>query len=279
MKININTDPKESKFYIGALIGFAASCLILALLLCWFWYFIKDYEECLPSNVMETVMESYHGGDLYYFENSAPGSEEKSYKIQDGNRMLAEVTLIPAGKKTLFGRQKYQVQEIREAERPEPMVEAEGETVWAKVQREAEEKAAQEENGEEEKERLPITEEEEQQVAEAAEAFIRAYSPFATVKNTGEYRAPVLALLKEDTELYDALKSYVNDWGQNISSYDFSDMEITEIIKTSEKDYECDASCVFSIRNADWGLSRPYDLSYHLNMTLEDGALKISAMQ
>ncbi len=271
---------REIKFYIGTLIGFAGAVLLLTLGLLWFWFYIRDYEKCLPNSLVEQVMSNYSGSDLYYYENSSPGSEQKHFRIQNGDRKVADVTLVPAKRKSAFGRIQYTVGEVKEAEKPEPMVPAEGESVWDEVlreQAEAEEEASG--SGEEEKPSLPVSEEEKEQVAAVAEQFIRAYAPFATFKNTGAYRAPVLELLKSDTELYEKLGSYVNGWGQNVSSYDFSDMNVENVIKTSETDYECDATCNFIIKNADWGISRPYELSYHLDLSSEDGQYRISGME
>ncbi len=268
---------KEHKFYIGALIGFGAACLVVFLLLCYFWLFLKDYEACLPSHIVETLMQNYSGGDLYYYEDSTPGEDARVYRIVNGNRRVSTITLVPDGKKTFFGHQNYKVGAVEDEAPAEPMQLTEGMSVWETLQAEQAEAAT---SGEEEEEiSLPVTEEEEKAVTEAAEAFMKAYSPFATFKNTGNYRSAVLALVEKDTELYEKLGSYVNSWGQNVSSYDFSDFVTEEIRKTSDTTYECNASCKFNIKNADWGVSRPYDLSYHLVFSNSSGSYLVKEME
>ena len=133
---------RERKFYTGLLIFFLIMLLLICLGLVVFWMYLKDYQECLPTNIAQKAEEAYANGDtssiigwsrnlpdilknedmlssylngtydksdVYYYEDSDSESTVKTYAIMGGSRKLAEITVEPYGSKSRFGHFKYQI--------------------------------------------------------------------------------------------------------------------------------------------------------------------------
>lgn len=283
--------PNDTKFYKGLLTAFLICLVLIIGALAYLWFFLKDYEECLAENVASKISKEYSGSDIYYYEDSERGSDLKRFRIQDGDRRLATVILEPEGDKTGFDHQKYRIVSIQnekhheddimqivEEPAPEPEEEEMPEEEALSENMADDGTVSGDEAGEEEVS-LPITAEEEEAVKQLAESYVKVYAPFSTIKDIGDLRSRVLALIKNDTNLYTRLKAYSNNWGQNVNGYDFGETVVTNIKKTGENSYRCDVASEFITSSADWGVKRSYDLTYIMEMEEVDGKLLITSVE
>lgn len=283
--------PNDTKFYKGLLTAFLICLVLIIGALAYLWFFLKDYEECLAENVASKISKEYSGSDIYYYEDSERGSDLKRFRIQDGDRRLATVILEPEGEKTGFDHQKYRIVSIQnekhheddimqivEEPAPEPEEEEMPEEEALSENMADDGTVSGDEAGEEEVS-LPITAEEEEAVKQLAESYVKVYAPFSTIKDIGDLRSRVLALIKNDTNLYTRLKAYSNNWGQNVNGYDFGETVVTNIKKTGENSYRCDVASEFITSSADWGVKRSYDLTYIMEMEEVDGKLLITSVE
>ena len=278
----------DLKFYKGLLAAFVVGIILITGLLIYLWLFLKDYEECLAENAVKEVAESCRGADIYYYEDTVRGSGQKRFYIQDGDTRLATVILEPSGKPTAFDHQRYRVSYIEKEKRPEDDIMQ----IVAQTETQMPEESVPEGNesvsgntvsgdetdGEEEPS-LPVTDEEKDAVKNLAESYVKVYAPFSTIKEIGDLRTRVLALIKKDTNLYDRLKSYQNGWGQAVNGYDFGETEVTDIKKTADNGYSCDVASEFITNSANYGVNRTYDLTYHMEMEYVDGTLLITIVE
>lgn len=285
----------DIKFYKGLLTAFLIGVAVIAGALAYLWFFLKDYEECLPDNLASEISQKYSGSDIYYYEDTDRSSGLKRFRVQDGNKRLATILLEPDGEKTSFDHQPYRVLSVQKEKHSEDDL---MQIITASAEGSKEEGSAPEieENpitessdsvsdnmsdspGEEEEESLPITAEEEESVKQLADSYVKVYAPFSTIKEIGDLRSKVLSHIKQDTNLYSRLKSYSNNWGQNVSGYDFGQTVVTNIKKTGEKTYRCDVASEFITVSADWGVKRSYDLTYIMEMEEVDGKLLLTSVE
>ncbi len=281
----------DTKFYKGLLTAFLIGLVLIIGSLIYLWFFLKDYEECLAENVASEISKEYSGNDIYYYEDSDRTSDLKRFRIQDGDRRLATVILEPEGERTDFDHQRYRVLSVQNERYHEDdimQIVAEPAQEAAKEEPAADETASENmadegtvsgDEADEEEVSLPITEEEEEAVKQLAESYVKVYAPFSTIKDIGDLRSKVLALIKNDTNLYTRLKAYSNNWGQNVNGYDFGETVVTNIKKTGEQTYRCDVASEFITSNADWGVKRSYDLTYIMEMEEVDGKLLITSVE
>ncbi len=277
--------PVDKKFYIGLLISCVSGLFLIAGLLTYLWLGLIDYEECFADNIIEELSERYSGNDIYFYEDTVKGSGVKRYRIQDGDKRLATVILEPDGPRTGFDHQKYKVLFVENEKDTlnDAMQVVDTSELLLQSEETDEENTVSgnvsENDAEEEKPSLPITPEEETEVSELAQAYVKVYAPFSTIKDIGDLRSKVLSMIKEDTTLYERLKTYHNEWGQNVSKYDFGDTEVKNIKKTGENEYECDVESKFITSSADWGVKRDYDMSYHMMMERTDSGLLLTSVE
>ncbi len=277
--------PGDIKFYKGLLIAFLIGLAVIIAILVYFWAFLKDYEECLAENIANETMQGYSGSDLYYYEDSDRTSELKRFRIQDGDKRLATLILEPEGEKTAFDHQRYRILYIENERNPENdvmkvvEVKAEEPVDEAVSVNEVSENTVSGDETVEEEVSLPITAEEEEAVKALAESYVKVYAPFSTIKEIGDLRSRVLALIKKDTNLYQRLASYTNSWGQNVNGYDFGETTVTNIKKTGDNTYKCDVTSEFITSSADWGVTRSYDLTYKMEMEDCEGNLLITSVE
>ena len=284
----------DIKFYKGLLVAFVVGVILIAGALVYLWFLLKDYEICLADNIAAEVADGYDGDDIYYYEDSDRSSDLKRYHIQDGDRRLATVTLEPEGGKTSFNHQKYRVVSIINEKNheddimqpvPDPPAEPVPEDETSQDPGAAEAISEDSVSGndaektDEEEPSLPVTEEEEEAVKQLAESYVNVYAPFSTIKEIGDLRSKVLSHIRKDTNLYNRLQNYRNDWGQNVSSYTVTDTVVTNIKKTGENTYKCDVASVFTTNSADWGVKRSYDLTYIMEMEETDGKLLLTSVE
>ncbi|MCR5650940.1 MAG: hypothetical protein K6F86_07155 [Lachnospiraceae bacterium] len=281
--------PSDGKFYRGLLTAFIIGVIMILGALVYLWFLLKDYEMCLADNMVSAISEKYSGDDIYYYEDSQRGSDLKRYHVQDGNKRLATVILEPEGERTAFDHQRYRVVSIQNekyhendvmqivAEIPEEPVEEEPAPEENSVSSDSVSGDRAEET--EEEVSLPVTPEEEEAVTQLAKSYVNVYAPFSTIKEIGDLRSKVLSHIKKDTNLYTRLQSYSNNWGQNVSSYDFGETVVTNIKKTGEHTYSCDVASVFITNSADWGVKRSYDLTYIMEMEETDGKLLLTSVE
>ena len=268
--------------------------ILIAGALVYLWFLLKDYEICLADNIAAEVADGYDGEDIYYYEDSDRSSDLKRYHVQDGDRRLATVILEPEGGKTSFNHQRYRVVSIINEKNheddimqpvPDPPAEPapEDETLQdpgaAKAVSGDSVSGNDAEKTDEEEPSLPVTDEEEEAVKQLAESYVNVYAPFSTIKEIGDLRSKVLSHIRKDTNLYNRLQNYRNDWGQNVSSYTVSDTVVTNIKKTGENTYKCDVASVFTTNSADWGVKRSYDLTYIMEMEETDGKLLLTSVE
>ena len=286
---------KDTEFYKGLLVAFLVGVILIAGALAYLWFLLKDYEECLADNLASQISKEYSGDDIYYYEDSDRASDVKRYRIQDGDKRLATVILEPDGAKTSFDHQRYRVVSIQNEKYHENDVmqiiaeeaeaaDAEGSLAEETAEDESvsENTVSADETGSpdgEEQVSLPVTAEEEEAVKQLAESYVKVYAPFSTIKEIGDLRSRVLALIKPETNLYTRLKAYSNNWGQNVNGYDFGQTVVTNIKKTGENTYRCDVASEFITSSADWGVKRSYDLTYIMEMEETDGKLLITSVE
>ena len=277
--------PGDKTFYTGLLIAFAAGLFVIAGLLFYLWLFLKDYEACLADNIVADISGRYEGSDIYFYEDTLRGSGVKRFRIQDGNKRLATVMLEPDGTESSFDHKKYRVLYIENEKDPSDDIMQVVETppVSETPEQDVSEDASLSENtvsdDETEKPSLPITPEEEEAVRSLAESYVKVYAPFSTIKDIGDLRSKVLALIKEDTNLYERLKTYKNEWGLAVNGYNFGETKVSDIKKTGENEYECDVESEFITSSANYGVSRSYEMTYHMEMENVDGSLKMTSVE
>ncbi len=276
-------DRGDKKFYKGLLIAFASGLVVIIIILSYLWLLLKDYEACLPDNLVSEIMENYPGSDKYFYEDTVKDSGMKRFRIQDGDKRVATVFLEPVGLLTGFDHQKYRVLYVQdERDHTNDIMQIVQVFDITEQENEADQSVRTDEAGTEdasEEPSLPMTEDEENAIRSLAESYVKVYAPFSTIKDIGDLRSKVLSFIKPDTNLYERLKSYHNEWGQNVNGYDFGETTVLNIKKTGEKNYECDVESEFRTSSADWGVKRSYDLTYHMEMEDVDGTLLLTSVE
>ena len=285
----------DIKFYKGLLIALIVGLFLIFCVLLYLWLFLRDYEACYPDYLAAKTAKNYSGDDIYYYEDSIRGSGQKRYRIQDGDRRLATLVLVPDGASTAYNHQKYRISAIIDEKDPtDDVMQVVAETDIPEESVNFEENATEVSSDEAEKSdmsgnaadlpeedvpSLPITDDEKNAVTALAESYVKVYAPFSTIKEIGELRSQVLALIKKDTNLYKRLSAYSNSWGQNVNGYEVANTTVTNIKKTSENTYTCDVASEFITSSADWGVKRTYDLTYYMEMEDTDGKLLLTSVE
>ena len=110
-----------------------------------------------------------------------------------------------------------------------------------------------------------------------AENFVKAYTVFSVKKGASEYKDKVLAAIMPDTDLYNSVSQYANDWGQTYDSDEYRNLSVAELTKYNENAYSCKVTVKYATiykKN-----EKTYDFAFVFYIVKQNGSMKIIKME
>ena len=111
-------------------------------------------------------------------------------------------------------------------------------------------------------------------ISDFADRFTRTYVPFATKKNASP--DAVLTMLIPDSDLYNSIEHYENDWGQTYDSDEYQNMTIDNFNRYAENAWSCDVSLKYVIKRS--ATEKSYDFAFTYYITDQSGDWRIIKM-